>query len=109
MPGLSTKTGHFLAKALGIKLDYRHQGNTERTTRGESVFSVQTADSFVEQDPTTVEWIRETIPGRHDFVQYCRSLFPFTHWIGRYNLQWFWGDLVAGLFSRLMQNSPMCS
>lgn len=95
MSGAKDKTGHALAKVLGIKLDYRDQ-SPDRITRGESVFSVQTAESFIEQEPTTAEWIRETIPNRHDFLQYCRSLFPFTHWIGRYNLQWFWGDLIAG-------------
>lgn len=95
MSNVKVKTGHYLAKALGIKVNYRHY-TPDPITRGESVFSVQTADSYIEQEPTTVEWIRETLPGRDDFVQYCRSLFPFTHWIGRYNLQWFWGDLIAG-------------
>ncbi|KAJ3078041.1 hypothetical protein HK102_004783 [Quaeritorhiza haematococci] len=27
---------------------------------------------------------------------YLRDLFPFASWIGRYNLTWFWGDLIAG-------------
>ena len=88
------KTGHLLAKALGIKLDYRNDGPD--LTRGESVFSVQTADTFVEEEPTSAEWMLDVLPDKHEFVQYCRSLFPFTHWIGRYNLQWFFGDLVAG-------------
>lgn len=28
---------------------------------------------------------------------YADSLFPFTKWIGSYNLQWFTGDLIAGI------------
>lgn len=26
-----------------------------------------------------------------------KQLFPFTKWIGNYNLNWFVGDLIAGL------------
>lgn len=92
---LATKTGHGLAKVLGIKLNYRNE-TPDGITRGESVFSVQTADTFVEEEPTSAEWISDVFPDKHEFLQYCRSLFPFTHWIGRYNLQWLFGDLVAG-------------
>ncbi len=95
MTSPSAKTGHFLAKALGIKLQYRDE-IPDDLTRGESVLSVQTADTFVEEQPTSAEWVRETLPSGHDFVVYARSLFPFTYWIGRYNLQWLMGDLVAG-------------
>lgn len=97
MASARVQTGHFLAKILGIKLN--NDVNAEDLTRGESVFSVQTADSFIEREPTSGEWIQDLIPGWHDFVTYTRSLFPFTYWIGRYNLQWFIGDLVAGKFS----------
>jgi sodium-independent sulfate anion transporter 11 len=91
MASARVKIGHFLAKVLGIKLN-----NGNDLTRGESVFSVQTVDSFVEPEPTSREWVQDHLPGRHDLVNYTRSLFPFTYWIGRYNLQWFLGDLVAG-------------
>jgi len=30
-------------------------------------------------------------------LDYVKSLFPIAQWIGRYNLTWFAGDLVAGL------------
>lgn len=96
MSSTATKAGHFAAKALGIKLQYRDEIQ-EDLTRGESVFSVQTADTFVEQEPTTGEWVREVIPNGQQMIAYGRSLFPFTYWIGRYNLQWLIGDLVAGI------------
>ncbi|KFX88955.1 hypothetical protein V495_05676 [Pseudogymnoascus sp. VKM F-4514 (FW-929)] len=89
------KAGHFVAKALGIKLDPPNA--YEATTRGESVFSTKTADTFVEEEPTTWEWISETVPSWKDTGAYFRSLFPFTYWITRYNLQWLIGDLVAGI------------
>ncbi|KAI1390165.1 putative sulfate permease [Hypoxylon trugodes] len=86
--------GPGLAKVLGIKLD---DPDVDIVTRGESVFSTQTADSFIEQQPTSAEWLAETAPSRRDVVNYFRSLFPFLSWIRFYNLQWFLGDLVAGI------------
>ncbi|KAK6948661.1 hypothetical protein Daesc_010431 [Daldinia eschscholtzii] len=88
------KAGQTLAKVLGIKLE---DPDLDGVTRGESVFSTQTADSFVEQQPTSAEWLREIIPSGRDLLNYLKSLFPFLSWIGFYNLQWFIGDLVAGI------------
>lgn len=95
-PSGVTKLGHGLAKALGIKLNYRNPTGREDTTRGESVFSVSTADTYVEEEPTTAEWLREVTPTHQTFARYIYNLFPFTHWITRYNTQWLYGDLVAG-------------
>ncbi|KAL9006491.1 MAG: hypothetical protein Q9188_000728 [Gyalolechia gomerana] len=95
--GTYTKVGHGLAKALGIKLNYRHPQSAEHISRGESVFSVSSADSFVEREPTSWEWIRETTPSRRDILRWAYGLFPFTHWIDRYNATWFAGDLIAGI------------
>ena len=95
-----TKFGHGLAKALGIKLHYRNPTG-ENVTRGESAFSVSTADTFVEEEPTAWEWINEVTPSRRTFLNYAYRLFPITQWIGRYNLQWFSGDLVAGKSIRI--------
>ena len=92
----ATKLGHGLAKFLGLKLQYR-QDAPDPVTRGESLFSIDTADSYVESEPTTLDWLREVTPGPKDIGHYVYGLFPFTHWIGRYNLQWLAGDLVAGL------------
>ena len=96
-PSAATKVGHGLAKVLGIDLHYRDPTG-ERISRGESVFSVSSADTYVEEEPTALEWIKQVKPSGRTFVNWAYSLFPFTHWIGRYNLQWFIGDLVAGIF-----------
>lgn len=92
----SQKVGRTVAKALGIKLDYRDPLGTEDVTRGESTFSTGTADTYVEQEPTTLDWIVELAPERQEIGRYFYSLFPFLRWIGRYNVQWLTGDLVAG-------------
>ncbi|CAG8957648.1 hypothetical protein HYFRA_00010515 [Hymenoscyphus fraxineus] len=92
----ATKVGHGLAKVLGIKLHYRNE-LSEEIRRGESVFSSQTAGTYVEYEPRSLEWVQETIPSGHDLAEYSISIFPFTKWIGSYNLQWLAGDLVAGI------------
>lgn len=97
MATASAKTGHFLAKVLGIKLDDPAEYHTDSITRGESVISNKTTDTFVEEEPRTWDWIREKVPNWRQGGPYLRSLFPFTYWIMRYNVQWLIGDLVAGM------------
>lgn len=92
----ATSIGHGLAKVLGIKLDAPESARDE-VTRGESVFSTQTTDSFIEEQPTSVEWLSELAPTGDEVLAYIKSLFPFLSWIGFYNVQWLIGDLVAGM------------
>ncbi|KAF2869542.1 sulfate permease-like protein [Massariosphaeria phaeospora] len=97
MASTSSKIGHGLAKVLGIDLHYRNETGSDRVTRGESAFSITSADTYVEKEPTTAEWLHETLPSGHDIANYFIHLFPFLKWITRYNLQWLIGDLVAGI------------
>jgi len=92
----STKIGHGLAKVLGIRLNER-QAQDEALTRGESTYSLDTADTYVEDEPRTVDWLRELVPSAKDWQNYVHNLFPFTKWILKYNTQWLIGDLVAGI------------
>lgn len=80
----STRFGHALASALKIDL-------------GSESYSV-TGDGrhYVEPDPTTGEWIKAHTPTAKQVGHYFYNIFPFIHWIGYYNLQWFIGDLIAG-------------
>jgi len=96
MSSATSKVGHGLAKVLGIKLEYRNELGRENITRGESVFSVSSADTYVEEEPTVGEWFRETLPDGPGLLRYAKSLFPFVNWLPFYNLQWLAGDLVAG-------------
>ena len=109
---MATKLGHALAKVLGIKIQYRNPIG-DGITRGESVYSVSSADTYIEEEPTSVEWIREVAPTGQTFLRWAYHLFPFTHWIGRYNLQWLAGDLIAGMhplypFLRGTKPNPIC-
>jgi sodium-independent sulfate anion transporter 11 len=95
MATTSMKVGHGLAKALGIKLNYRNELD-EQIRRGESVFSLQSTDVYVEEEPSSLDWLLSQIPTGHQLQKWFISLFPFLAWIGRYNAQWLAGDLVAG-------------
>ncbi|EHK40577.1 uncharacterized protein TrAtP1_003886 [Trichoderma atroviride] len=94
MSGTTAKVERTLARVLGIKLA---EEDDDPVTRGESVFSMQTSDSFIEGPPTTSEWLNDQLPTRAETVGYIRSLFPFISWLPHYNLQWLAGDLVAGI------------
>jgi sodium-independent sulfate anion transporter 11 len=59
--------------------------------------SISNADPFIEPEPTVREFIEELTPSLRDVGHYIYNLFPFIHWIGKYNLTWFIGDLIAGL------------
>lgn len=106
MADARTKIGHGLAKVLGIKLEDQ---NSDPVTRGESAFSVSSADSYVEPEPTVQDWVHDHSPSGRDLVNYFISLFPFVQWIHRYNLQWLIGDLVAGKLYGLRSLIPRCS
>jgi sodium-independent sulfate anion transporter 11 len=99
MASTASKVGHGLAKVLGINLHYRNETGSERITRGESVFTIDSADTYVEDEPSAREWLHEVLPNGREMGEYLYSLFPFVHWIGRYNVQWLIGDLVAGMRS----------
>jgi sodium-independent sulfate anion transporter 11 len=101
----ASKVGHVLAKGLGIKLHYREPTGLDPVTRGESTFSAGTADTYVELEPSTIDWLKDTIPERRQVGLYFYNLFPFLRWIGKYNLQWLIGDLVAGQCSQQILSS----
>ena len=97
----TTKLGNGLAKVFGIQLNYREYGNQrppeDKLTRGESIFSISSADTYVESEPTILDWFDEHLPRPRDFGRYLLSLIPFISWLPRYNVQWLIGDLVAGM------------
>ncbi|KAG6002410.1 hypothetical protein E4U21_003115 [Claviceps maximensis] len=87
-----------LAKVLGVKIQDPDENIANIVTLGQSAISVQiNDDSFVEDVPTTSEWLRDQVPTQREAGAYVKSLFPFLSWIRRYNLQWFFGDIVAGI------------
>ncbi|KAG6015286.1 hypothetical protein E4U43_005486 [Claviceps pusilla] len=97
MPSSSTRKIRGLAKVLGIKLQDPDEEIANTVTQGDSVLSAQINDSLFEDGPTASEWLRDQIPTQQEAGVYVKSLFPFLSWMGHYNLQWFSGDIVAGI------------
>lgn len=98
MTSTRTKIGHGLAKFFNIRIQ-QNEPYVDEVSRGESVLSGNSdygTETFVEEPVTVGEWAKEIAPTRKGTINYISSLFPFLHWIGRYNLIWFAGDLVAG-------------
>jgi sodium-independent sulfate anion transporter 11 len=57
-----------------------------------------THHEYRESSPTVKSWLKSKIKNpKHKVKNYFLSFFPFLTWIYRYNLIWFWGDLIAGL------------
>ncbi|KAF5963600.1 family sulfate permease [Fusarium coicis] len=86
-----------MANILGIKLEDQKQDLQAEIPSSSSIASEQRHNLFYETEPTSSEWIKEQIPSKEEVVAYANSLFPFAAWISHYNMQWFAGDLVAGI------------
>lgn len=93
---MSLKARRVVAKALGIKLQ-EQDPYKELDRPGASVLSGRTEHSFVEESPLVLDYLNGLTPSGKELYDYLLSLFPFLAWIGKYNLQWLLGDLVAGI------------
>ncbi|KAF5582609.1 family sulfate permease [Fusarium pseudocircinatum] len=97
MLGHTNPLGKGVANILGIKLEDQKQDLQAEIPSSSSIASEQRHNSFYETEPTSSEWIKRQIPSKEEVVAYANSLFPFAAWISHYNMQWFAGDLVAGI------------
>lgn len=84
----ATTTKDRLTKAFGLKEE----------DRDSDVPSISNADPFIEREPTVTEFLQEIAPSVQSVGNYIYNLFPFIHWIGKYNVTWFIGDFIAGKF-----------
>ncbi|CAZ82372.1 unnamed protein product [Tuber melanosporum] len=95
---VSTRVGHALAWFLRIDLN-----PGQRAKEAPVPISTEDQDgnspgtTYIEQEPTVLEFFQQFEPSVPSFVSYLLSLVPFVSWIGRYNLKWLYGDLVAGI------------
>jgi len=93
-----TKIGHGLAKFFNIKLQPNDPYVDD--VRGQESYSAPSDDNYIEEPVHVSDVFQYLVPSGSGVFNYVRSLFPFLHWIGRYNLIWLAGDLVAGEYSR---------
>lgn len=86
----------FVRKVLGINVTERYIAMpTDMDKQARDI--LDSADIYVEDEPSVAEWFKELAPSRRGAIEYVTSLFPSASWIQRYNLQWLAGDMVAGM------------
>lgn len=68
----------------------------------ERIPNITNADIYLEDEPTVTEWATQYTPSLRDCGKYVYNLFPFIHWIGKYNWTWFIGDFIAGKFCHMI-------
>lgn len=66
----------------------------------EDIPELTNADLFIEREPTVAEFFQELAPTWAGVSSYLINLLPFLQWIGKYNVTWFIGDLIAGMSSK---------
>ncbi|RPB00809.1 sulfate permease [Choiromyces venosus 120613-1] len=95
---VSTKVGHALARVLRIDLNPGQRAKVTPIPGGiEGRDGNDLGTTYIEEEPTVIEWFQQFEPTMPGFITYMLSLIPFVSWIGRYNLKWLYGDLVAGI------------
>ncbi|KAI1416179.1 sulfate permease [Hypoxylon sp. FL1857] len=92
-----TKIGHGFAWFFNLNLDPYGQREAERTDSTNASQSHPNVEPYDEKNPTAADWIISVTPTPRGVFHYFYRLFPFLHWITRYNLVWFVGDLIAGI------------
>lgn len=72
-------------------------GNLKQTVKNK-VYDWTGYDPNAPQSVTVTDYFRDHKTDiRHAIKNYVLSLFPFLQWMPRYNLQWLYGDLIAGI------------
>lgn len=100
MASTRTKVGHGLARVLGIRVD---PYGTDRAQTSYTSSSDANIEPYEESEPTVGEWLQSIAPTGRGILGYLSSLFPFIHWITRYNTTWLLGDFIAGKVKYLVQ------
>lgn len=94
--GTRAQVSHFVVrKALGIDINERYATQPDNLdSRAREI--LDPADIYLEDEPTVADFFRDLQPSRAGAVHYVQSLFPAAAWIGRYNVRWLMGDVIAG-------------
>jgi sodium-independent sulfate anion transporter 11 len=89
MASTGNGVAYVVPKLLGINVHYRDEPrNVSDSYLG--------TDGYIEEEPTFKEWLSQFTPSGAGITHYIKTLFPFWNWIFHYNLQWFFGDFIAG-------------
>jgi solute carrier family 26 (sodium-independent sulfate anion transporter), member 11 len=75
----------------------QRQADEAQRTAQDEWFSSLNDEAYLEKEPTVAGYFKSIAPSRLDVLYYISDTFPCSKWLFSYNLQWFLGDLVAGV------------
>ena len=75
----------------------QRQEDAARRIARDEWFASLNDESYLEKEPTVGGYFKSVTPSRLDVLNYISDTFPCSKWLFNYNLQWFLGDLVAGV------------
>src|ERR1700761_6029762 len=76
----------------------QYKDDQEKRERQDTYFATLHSNSeYLESEPTVLGWLQSKAPNKKRTVKYITDTFPCLKWIPKYNLQWFLGDLIAGV------------
>jgi hypothetical protein len=87
----------------------QYQDDEEKKDAQNTWFTTKHPDSFTEEEVTVAGYFKSLIPDKQAVVQYVVDTFPFVKWVCNYNLQWFLGDLIAGITVGAVVIPQVCS
>lgn len=90
------RIGHACARGLGIDVNARRHLEP-KNLEARATEAISPYRPYSEDEPTATQWLADHRPTVPATFRYVKSLFPFTRWIFRYNLQWLLGDAIGGM------------
>lgn len=82
-------------RILGIDVNNKYRGLPQGLDKRAEAL-LDPADTYLEDEPSVAEWLKELKPTKKGAVDYITNLFPSASWARRYNLRWLAGDVLAG-------------
>jgi hypothetical protein len=94
---MASEQSPFKRAVINLPVIGQYHEDTQSRRAQNTWFGTQNLDGFMEQEPTVLEYIKSIIPKKHGILQYVEDTFPCSKWLFNYNLQWFLGDVIAGV------------
>ncbi|KAF4635044.1 hypothetical protein G7Y89_g3057 [Cudoniella acicularis] len=94
---MASEQSAFKRAARNLPVIRQYQEDTQSRRAQDTWFATQASDGFMEQKPTVLEYIKSIVPEKQGILQYVEDTFPCYKWLFNYNLQWFLGDVIAGV------------
>jgi hypothetical protein len=90
----TSRTKRFVSK---LPVVGQRQADEARRIAQDEYFTSLSNDTYLDKEPTVGGYFKSIAPSKLDVLHYVADTFPCSKWMFSYNLQWFLGDLVAGI------------